>query len=176
MDLLVTITGKVFTKVVSTADVVKVEFAITPLFEVVYGPITGIGGDLSAFHSGSDTPPHRVLSYFLFCRRREGHIGTGDTGTSREIRRRMVLNSCREMATSAIWNVTYRAWVTTLAPILISFSLKVVIDQCLTLGGGRAYEESCPGCMPTRTVAVGRGCPRNRGRRVESILLRSCLP
>jgi hypothetical protein len=30
MDLLVTITGKVFTKVASTADVVKVDFAITP--------------------------------------------------------------------------------------------------------------------------------------------------
>ena len=101
MDLLVTITGKFSSMVGTTADVVKVGFA-TRLFEVVYGPITAVGGDLSAFHAGPDTPPHRVLSYFLLCRRRDGHIGTGDTGPSREIRRRMVLNNWREMAASAI--------------------------------------------------------------------------
>jgi hypothetical protein len=42
------------------------------------------------------------------------------------------------MATSAIWNTTYRAPETTLAPILMSFSRKVVSDLCLTpLGRAR---------------------------------------
>jgi hypothetical protein len=37
MDLLVTITGKVCNKVANRADVIKVGFVITTLFEVVYG-------------------------------------------------------------------------------------------------------------------------------------------
>ena len=41
----------------------------------------------------------------------------------------------RDIATSAIWNVVYLAWLTTLAPILISLSRKVVSDQCLILLG-----------------------------------------
>src|SRR5215472_13223333 len=41
------------------------------------------------------------------------------------------------MATSAIWKATYRPWLTTLAPILISFSLRVVSDQSL-IGSGVA--------------------------------------
>jgi len=35
------------------------------------------------------------------------------------------------MATSAIWKMTCREWVTTFAPILMSFSRIVVNDQCL---------------------------------------------
>ena len=42
---------------------------------------------------------------------RHGYVGTGASGPSLEILQRMVLNSRRGMATSAIWNVTYRAWV-----------------------------------------------------------------
>ncbi len=34
------------------------------------------------------------------------------------------------MATSADWNVIYRPWLTTLAPIFTSFSHSVVNDQC----------------------------------------------
>jgi hypothetical protein len=36
---------------------------------------------------------------------------------------------CYGTATSAIWNVTWRPWLTTLAPILISFSRKLVRDH-----------------------------------------------
>ena len=61
-----TITGKFSSMVGTTADVVKVGLPLPPLFEVVYGPITAVGGDLSAFHAGPDTPPHRVLSYSFF--------------------------------------------------------------------------------------------------------------
>ena len=39
------------------------------------------------------------------------------------------------MATSAIWKATVRPWLTTLAPILISFSFKLVSDQFL-IGSG----------------------------------------
>jgi len=37
------------------------------------------------------------------------------------MRSRIAANSTRGTATSAIWKITYREWVTTLAPILISF-------------------------------------------------------
>jgi hypothetical protein len=33
----------------------------------------------------------------------------------------MSANICRDTATSAIWNVIQRPWLTTFAPILISF-------------------------------------------------------
>ncbi len=48
-----------------------------------------------------------------------------NSSTSRRISR----NRFRGTATSANWNVTYRPWRTTLAPILISFSRKLVCDQ-----------------------------------------------
>jgi hypothetical protein len=35
------------------------------------------------------------------------------------------------MATSAIWNATKRPWLTTFAPILMSFFLRLVSDQSL---------------------------------------------
>jgi hypothetical protein len=41
-------------------------------------------------------------------------------------------NICRGMATSAIWKTTQRPWLITFAPILISFSFKLVSDQSLT--------------------------------------------
>jgi len=41
------------------------------------------------------------------------------------------------MATSAIWNAKQRAWLTTFAPILISFSLSVFGDQS-SIGSGVA--------------------------------------
>ena len=55
----------------------------------------------------------------------------------------------RGTATSAIWNVTYPECVTTLAPILISFSRSVVNDQCFTDLGRRR-----PGSPATRRSAV----------------------
>ncbi len=48
------------------------------------------------------------------------------------IRRRISRNRFRGTAISANWNVTYRPWRTTLAPILTSFSRSVVTDQCST--------------------------------------------
>ncbi len=46
------------------------------------------------------------------------------------------------MATSASCKVISRPWRTTLAPILISFSRKVVSDQCSTASGNRRDEIS----------------------------------
>ncbi len=45
------------------------------------------------------------------------------------IRLRIFRNSSLGTTTSANWNVTYRPWFTTLAPILISFSRSVESDQ-----------------------------------------------
>jgi len=44
-------------------------------------------------------------------------------------------NSSLGTATSANSNVTYRPWLTTLAPIFISFSRSVVSDPCSTSFG-----------------------------------------
>ena len=49
----------------------------------------------------------------------------------------MAANNFRGTATSASWNVTYLAWCTTFAPILISFSRSVVSVQCCTDLGQR---------------------------------------
>ncbi len=45
------------------------------------------------------------------------------------------------MATSANWNVIYRPWLTTLAPIFTSFSHSVVNDQCSKFYNSRGTEE-----------------------------------
>lgn len=59
----------------------------------------------------------------------------------------MVRNRCRGTATSAIWNTTYRAVRTTLAPILISFSRSevnaVAFARC-DLRGATAYVTGTP--------------------------------
>ncbi len=59
------------------------------------------------------------------------YAGTGLRRKS-SIRLRMFRNKFLGTATSASWKVTYRPWLTTLAPILISFSRSVVYDQCST--------------------------------------------
>jgi hypothetical protein len=43
--------------------------------------------------------------------------------------RRIFWNICRDTATLASWNVTQRPWLTTLAPILISLSRRLVSDH-----------------------------------------------
>lgn len=48
---------------------------------------------------------------------------------------RMAANSSRGIATAAIWKITQRACVTTLAPILTNFSRNVVSVQCFARGG-----------------------------------------
>ena len=62
------------------------------------------------------------------------YAGTGFRRRS-SIRLRIFRNSSLGTATSANWNVTYRPCRTTFAPILISFSRSVVIDQRLASSG-----------------------------------------
>src|SRR5215213_2250574 len=62
------------------------------------------------------------------------HAGAGGA-RNRTISDRMSANICCDTATSAIWKVTYRPWVTTFAPILISFSRKLVNDHLSTTFG-----------------------------------------
>jgi hypothetical protein len=58
---------------------------------------------------------------------------TSGGGTpNRWIRSKIAASNSRGTAISAIWKITYPECVTTLAPILISFSRSVVNDQCLT--------------------------------------------
>jgi len=52
--------------------------------------------------------------------------GTGVGNRRCPIRSRIARNNSRGIATSAIWKITCRAWRTTFAPILISFSRNVV--------------------------------------------------
>ena len=63
---------------------------------------------------------------------------------SREIRLRMVWKSRCGTATSAIWNVTYRAEQTTFAPILMSLPWRVVSVQWLTPGGRATRRRKFP--------------------------------
>ena len=84
---------------------------------------------------------HRLVSRLHHVTMLPGHLlrhpvsGTGGGNHNHRIRSRIALNSLRGTAISAIWNVVYRAWVTTLAPILISFSRSVVSDLCFTTLG-----------------------------------------
>ena len=60
------------------------------------------------------------------------HAGAGGGfGRSSAISRKISWNNCRGMATSAIWKAMLRPWLTTFAPILISFSFRLVSDQSL---------------------------------------------
>ncbi len=80
------------------------------------------------------------------------HDGTGARGSSaasRRIRSRITANSRRGTATSAIWNTTYRACVTTFAPILMSFSRSVVSDQCFA--GHRECGVKCQQAVNVRS-------------------------
>ena len=55
-----------------------------------------------------------------------------DAGLIGSIGRRISRNRFLGAATSANWKVTYRPWLSTLAPIFTSFSRSVVSDQCST--------------------------------------------
>ncbi len=57
------------------------------------------------------------------------HLGAGFCRKP-SISRRMSANNFLETAIPAIWKVTYRPWLTTVAPILASFSRNVVSDPC----------------------------------------------
>ncbi len=62
-------------------------------------------------------------------------LTAGGGNASRSIRSRIATNNFRVIATSASWNVTYFACRVTFAPILTSFSRRVVSDQCFTSWG-----------------------------------------
>ena len=77
------------------------------------------------------------------------HIGAalGDSAASRRIRSRIARYppaADRGTATSAIWKVTYLACRTTLAPILINFSGKVVIVQVFMGRGSTSRRRKLP--------------------------------
>ena len=75
-----------------------------------------------------------------------GHIGAalGEVAANRRIRSRIVRYNRRGTATSASWNVMYRACRTIFAPILISLSRSVVNVQCLTLAGSASRRRKLP--------------------------------
>ena len=77
---------------------------------------------------------HVSRSFPLDDDRRMVQAGAGGA-RSRAIRHRIYPNIRRDTATSAIWNVTLRPWLTIFAPILISFSRSVVSDQCAMVRG-----------------------------------------
>ena len=58
--------------------------------------------------------------------------------------RKISSNICRGIATSAIWNATQRPWLTTFAPVLISFSLRLVRDQFLIGSGVASVRRKLP--------------------------------
>ncbi len=65
-------------------------------------------------------------------------------GRKRSMAVRMVRNNSRGTATSAIWKTTCRECRTTLAPILINFSRRVVNVQCRTDLGSTACRRKLP--------------------------------
>src|SRR6516225_12487800 len=65
----------------------------------------------------------------------------GGCGRSSAINRKISWNICRGMATSAIWKATQRPWLTIFAPILISFSFRLVSDQSLIGSGVASVQE-----------------------------------
>ena len=97
-----TTTGTLFTIVETHTDVSKQVLPSLLLFEVVCGPYPPLTALFSAVCRIPDTALYQILARFHFCERYHGHIGTGASGPSREMRRRMVLNSRFGMATSAI--------------------------------------------------------------------------
>jgi hypothetical protein len=65
---------------------------------------------------------------------RAAHAGAGGA-RSRAISDRISANICRGTATSAICKDTQRPWLTTFAPILISFTRRLVSDHVSAVFG-----------------------------------------
>jgi hypothetical protein len=73
-----------------------------------------------------------------------GHTALAGSGLAlnRTMRSRISQKSTLGTTTSAIWNTTYRECLTTLAPILISFSRSVLSDRFFTdLGNARRLKK-----------------------------------
>jgi len=58
--------------------------------------------------------------------------------------RKISSNSCRGMATAAIWKAMLRPWLMTLAPILISFSFRLDSDLSLIGSGVASVRRKLP--------------------------------
>ena len=70
------------------------------------------------------------------------------------------------MATSAIWKITKRPWLTTFAPILISLSFRLVSDQSLIgyrFGGSAIVVFGEPGAWRLCEDTRRRGSRLSRG-------------
>ena len=74
----------------------------------------------------------------------ERRLGGRGAGRRRSIRRRMLANRLLGIAASAGWNVTWRRWRTTLAPILIGLSRSVAGDQCSAALGKASVRRKLP--------------------------------
>src|SRR5208282_1341269 len=79
--------------------------------------VAGRWSPLDRLHRGAPLPDPGPL-----------HAGAGGV-RNRAMSMRISLNICPDTATSAIWNATWRPWLTTLAPILIGFSRRLVSDR-----------------------------------------------
>ena len=75
---------------------------------------------------------------------------------NRRIRARISRKSVCGTATSAIWNTTYREWLTTLAPILISLALSVFSDHFFTDFGSAGRLRKLPRSGRETHQAPGR--------------------
>src|SRR5208282_5716420 len=90
----------------------------------------------------------RRKSLVIFDRTRDNgtHYAVDVTGGGRSsaMSRRMSANRFLGIATSAIWKATERPWLTTFAPILMSFSLRLVSDQSLIGSGVASVRKKFP--------------------------------
>lgn len=93
------------------------------------------------FCTDRDYPPLHPFRFFSnFCHQPYS-MGTG---FNRWISSRIFWNNFFETNISAIWNITYRAWLTTLAPIFISFTWSVLSDQSLIYFGKTDHLKELP--------------------------------
>ena len=84
---------------------------------------------------------------------RAAHAGTGLGGCrSSAVSRRKSVSRVLGIATSAIWKATLRPWLKILAPILISFSFRLVSDQFLIASGSTRIRRKLP--YPVRETLI----------------------
>ncbi len=101
------------------------------------------------------------------------HGGKG-AGRISSIRLGIFRNSSLGTTTSANWNVTYRPWLTTLAPIFTNFSRSVVSDQLSASSDTADYSfgSKVPvhqGCHPSPKLRVQPTKPRKSGSSLANV-------
>ena len=97
-----------------------------------------------------------------------GYVGAGLRRRS-SISRKITWNKLLGTATSAGWKVTQRPCPTTLAPIFISFSRNVVINQCLISMHSSNVRLRCIGRLPLPASQCGN--TRQLSQSADSLLL-----